>query len=391
MMSEYLNGVLKKFDSPLASSLMVAVLVSLFLFGMLHRTWNPSDFIMAGDAFTDSARVPAGFTVFRSNSGFDGQFYYRLALNPFTSAVTDYGVTLDLPASRQQRILYPLLAWCLSIGNASYVPAALLLINFFSLCLMAWAGGALAQSMKQHALFGLLLPLYPGFLLTLRCDLAEILEVSLLLLSLLLLMRGRDKLATLFLVLAVSTKESALLLAVAASLGYAAAVWKGWQRPCRWYYFTAAYAFFLLWQLVLFINWGNSPLRVNSGNLLVTPFTGFIRAAAAAAAFATPIQRRTFVELLLLAGFALAVTYCLRATTAGTLMTFSWLLYTLLAVSLTPLIWEIDWNFLRIASEWYVFGALIIIGSRSKVKAALLSAVAVLWLLQCYRLLQHIL
>src|SRR5206468_13025460 len=124
-------------------------------------------------------------TVLSKSSGFDGQFYYRLALNPFTSQATEFGITIDVPPLRHQRILYPLLTWILSLGRPSLVPMVLVLINFIALCVMGWIGGAFSQSLKQHALWGVFLPLYPGFLLVLSRDLVEILEVSLLLGSLL--------------------------------------------------------------------------------------------------------------------------------------------------------------------------------------------------------------
>ena len=63
--------------------------------------------------------VPKNLTVTRGNVGHDGQFYYRFALNPFTSKITEYGVTLDAPAYRQQRILYPAVTWALALGNAN--------------------------------------------------------------------------------------------------------------------------------------------------------------------------------------------------------------------------------------------------------------------------------
>ena len=44
------------------------------------------------------------------SDGYDGQFVYRLALDPFTHAVTAHGITLDNPAYRQQRIATALLA-----------------------------------------------------------------------------------------------------------------------------------------------------------------------------------------------------------------------------------------------------------------------------------------
>ncbi|HEY6402477.1 MAG TPA: hypothetical protein VI479_13765, partial [Blastocatellia bacterium] len=131
--------------------------------------------------------------------------------DPFTSKRADFGVTLDNPPYRHQRILYPFMAWALSAGNAYLAPWAMLFINFSALCLLGWLGGIVAQTFKQHALWGLFLPLYPASLLSLKRDLPELLEISLLVGSLLLLHRGKPIRAAILITLAVLAKETALL------------------------------------------------------------------------------------------------------------------------------------------------------------------------------------
>ena len=48
--------------------------------------------------------------------GFDGQFYYAIARNPWTW----HRAELDVPAYRHVRLLYPALAWALSGGGNPY-------------------------------------------------------------------------------------------------------------------------------------------------------------------------------------------------------------------------------------------------------------------------------
>jgi hypothetical protein len=187
--------------------LLTAAAGGLFIFGMLRaHDFDASWFVTAGDRHCDAARVPPGLTVRPNSDGFDGQFYYRLALDPLTSRRTDYGITLDAPSLRHQRILYPLLAKMLSFGSERLLPWAMIAVNFSALCLLGWLGGLYARSLQKHALWGIFLPLYPGSLLTLTRDLVELSEVALLVGSLLLLRRGRHVTATLLLVLAVLTK-----------------------------------------------------------------------------------------------------------------------------------------------------------------------------------------
>src|ERR1019366_1157154 len=118
--------------------------------------------------------VPADLTVIPNIGGYDGITFYRFALDPFTASRTEFGITLDTPPYRNQRIAYPFIVWLLSLGHARWVPALLVIVNIAAAAAMAAFGGAFARRLGYHALWGVIVPLYPGFLLTLSRDLAEI-------------------------------------------------------------------------------------------------------------------------------------------------------------------------------------------------------------------------
>lgn len=380
---------LNRLDSPLVPLLVVAVVTLLFLFGILRRNdFNASSLITAGDRFCDSALVPRNLIVRKNSDGFDGQFYYRLALDPLTSQRTDFGITLDMPALRHQRILYPLLARILSLGYDNLIPVMMILINFSALCLLGWIGGSFAQSLKQHALWGMFLPLYPGSLLTLTRDLVELLEVSLLLSSFLLLRRNKHISATLLLMFAVLAKETALLGAVAAMLVYVIDYLTGQSRRVKWYYWAAPLATFFIWQLILFYNWGEFPVLAGKINI-GTPFVGFINLLIYASAYQTPLQRRVLPELIFLICFAASVFYCLRSTLASLYEIFSLLLYAILILFLSQAIWVEDWTFLRVVTEFCLIGTLVLIGNKSKVRFPVFGCSLIFWLFLFIRLLRH--
>lgn len=380
-----------RLDTPDAPCLLVALLIVLCLFQLLHRTWQPAEFIIAGTAVVDGQRLPTEVPYPPTNgTGYEGQFYFRLALNPFTHTQTDYGIKLDAPARRQQRLVYPLLAWLLSFTRPYFVPALLVAVNAFALCLLGWLGGAYFQTHGRHALWGALFALYPGFLLTLRADVPEALEATLLLTSLLLIRRGRPAPATAALVLAVLTKETALLVALAAALVYLVQARKGRTRPLKWFYFAVPLLLFFVWQLTLFRVWGELPAwagRVEYG----LPCGGFVRAIAAAFDPATPARLRTLVALPALCGFGLLVASQLRTTTAAAHEKLAWLLYAGHALLLNEHTWNVDWNYLRALSECYVLGTIIVVCGRGRARAAVLACgVTLLWCLQAYRVLKRI-
>lgn len=377
-------------ESPLACLLITAVVFLIFIFGRLYQSrFDPSSFIVAGDRYSDPSRVPHSLTVLRNSDGFDGQFYYRLALNPFTSRTTEFGITLDAPPLRHQRILYPLLSSGLSFGNHDLLPTVMILLNFFALCLMGWIGGIYAQTLKQHALWGILLPIYPGFLLTLSRDTVEILEATILLGSLLLLRRGKPILATVLLTLAVLTKETAVLLAVAGVPVYVAEVWKRQRKvSLPWYYIVLPLAVFALWQLILSHVWGELPLHASGSANLGIPFVGPASAVLDASVFQRPFQLRKLVELIFVLGFAFAVLFHLQPTKATPHEASSWLLVTVLIISLSNSVWIEDWTFMRVLSLFYVLGVVIIIASKRKVRYLVLGCSALFWCLLFLKLMR---
>jgi hypothetical protein len=128
-------------------------------------------FIMAGHTYTNPARLPPGVLRVPS-AGYDGQFYYRLALDPANWAKTAFGITMDQPY-RYTRIGYPFLAWLVSFGQHQLVPFALVAINLVGVAAMAVLGGMFARESGRHALWGLAFTAYFGLVISVGRDTAE--------------------------------------------------------------------------------------------------------------------------------------------------------------------------------------------------------------------------
>lgn len=78
--------------------------------------------------------------------GYDGQFYYRFALDPFSNQKRVQGLSVDRPAWRQQRILLPLLTWFVARGDPELTANVLLAINLLSVAGLTLVGGARNQT-----------------------------------------------------------------------------------------------------------------------------------------------------------------------------------------------------------------------------------------------------
>ena len=93
---------------------------------------NITKLLRIGTVYGNPARVPRGVWVFPGSIGYDGQFYYRMALDPANLHKTAFGITMDAPY-RFMRIGYSALAWALAAGQHAAVPYTLVAINVAAL------------------------------------------------------------------------------------------------------------------------------------------------------------------------------------------------------------------------------------------------------------------
>jgi hypothetical protein len=348
-------------DTPWAAVLITAGAYSALLVGMLARHgWDPSWFVRAGDWYCDPTQTPTGLYVAEEGGGYDGQFFYGLALDPLGARPTRFGITLDNPPYRQQRILYPVLAWLASLGGRpALVPAALLGVNLAALCALAYVGGAYARSLGRAGAWGAPLSLYPGLAFGLLLCLAEPVAVALCVGGLLLLRHDRPLSAAVALTLAVLAKETTLLVPVAVLL--ASPRTGGCRRAVVSGVPLAVWA---AWQLALLSRWGQLPLLAGAGNVGV-PLAGLIEFLGAIFPPSGRFHVRWLVEIAAVAVIGVAVTWVLlrRRATVERRVCVAWVLYLILACSLTSLVWSNDWAFLRALSEFYVLGVLILLSA----------------------------
>lgn len=180
-------------------SLLAGLIYLLLLtFFMTVRHYSVFDFIHLGTVW--GAHLKAG------SWGYDGQFYYQIARDPLGA-----GRFMDNAPYRYQHLLYPLLAWLLSLGQTSLVPYTLLLIN-----LLAIIGGVeiVARLLSKNGLspwFSLALGLYYGLAVGLTFDTTEPFTCLLLALGIWELEKKQWLLSALWMGLATLSRETAVL------------------------------------------------------------------------------------------------------------------------------------------------------------------------------------
>lgn len=244
---------------------------------------NLSKFILLGsgrNGFTNLAQLPRGVAIADPNqAGYDGQFYYRLALDPFDWARTAFGVTMD-QSYRYTRIGYPVLAWLVSFGQHQLVPYVLVLINLFGVAAMAVLGGMFARASGRHALFGLAFAAYFGLVISVGRDTAEPVAEACMLGGLLAYRRSRYLLAAGLFAFGAITRETILFAPAAiavvrlvemarrrARLGLADLTWV-----------VPAVVYGVVEVAVHFVVKGKFPLLANTSRNLTAPFTALVDA-----------------------------------------------------------------------------------------------------------------
>ena len=113
-----------------------------------------SGLALVGDVYGHPGHLPSGVEVFNF-LGYDGQFYYRMALSPDSFQRTMYGISVD-SSYRFVRIGYPALAWLASAGQHAAAPYALAIINVASLAAIAVLGGLAVVWLKADVTWNFL-------------------------------------------------------------------------------------------------------------------------------------------------------------------------------------------------------------------------------------------
>lgn len=160
---------------------VVLLIYGLWIALYLLAGHEPRDFIVLGRIHVLQSHVSSVITFDPhyhydpdNLPGYDGQYCYYIAVDPAHAAAY-----MDWPAYRYSRILYPMLARLLALGQPQAIPLALIVINWLAL-----GGGTLAVAawLKRHGCTPWLALLYgcsTGLFIALQGDLTEPLAYAL--------------------------------------------------------------------------------------------------------------------------------------------------------------------------------------------------------------------
>ena len=319
-------------------------------------------FISFGNKFVSASESPIPPQYVGNSSGYDGTFYYRLALNPFSGEEQVQGIRLDNPPYRQQRILLSALTWVFAQGDPDLTATIMLVINLLAIVGLTLVGGRLLTNYGLSPWPALLLAFYPGFAISVARFLSEPLSFLLLLLSLLNLVHKRYAWGGIVLALAVLARETALVAALATSV-----IWvlqsvfhlkvDRWRAPGPVFWLPAIFAY-MIWQVWLLDNWAASTFSsTEQANLLVWPLTGIFFSMKKL--LTEWNLANTFFLLMMLATVSWIVLVAFLFRSAQGSFRWIWLAYLTLAAMLGTAVWTNSFAFLRTTTELSVIGMLI--------------------------------
>ena len=411
------GSLARRLDSPVGAALITFAAYGLFV---LARLWSfggdVSGFALASSHFIPPpAARSVGLALQPHGYGYDGQFYYLLALDPFSSHPILPGARFDIAAYRAQRILYPLVVWALSLGGRpALVPVMLVVVNLAAVSAIGAIGALLARRLGARPLWGLLLAFYPGLLVSVAGDLAEPLAMACALGAILCVLRRpqpRWVWATVLLSLAVLARETTALVALALFLSgqlvnvfaysYSKTVARqratppsaqetplAWLVPAgqwRWAVLTGAIPLLvaLCWQGVLLLRWGQIGLFSAGGNNLGLPLVGIVEGAVAWSLLWPPlIQALHYVDVAYLLGLAEVTRRQLwGAWRRVDFVAVAWGVSLALTLCLTVYVWDYYWSFLRGAIELAMLSLLLLLTASPRARRGALAATLALWVL----------
>ncbi len=223
------------------------------LLTLARNDFDPKRFALIGSLYDPG--VPNG------RPGYDGQFAYQIARDPVNG-----WMKVDVPAYRYQRIVYPLLARGLALGNTAVTGWMLIAINVVALIIGTWLTEEILAHYGVSRWYALVYGLNAGTLVSVRLDLTEPLAYGLALAGVRLILKDRSRLAAAVFAIAVLTKETTLLFAAAVGLVYFAQ--RRWRELIELSVITITP--FAIWQLIL-LKWFGQ-IGIGSGGALATSF-----------------------------------------------------------------------------------------------------------------------
>ncbi|MCP4373296.1 MAG: hypothetical protein GY797_35095 [Deltaproteobacteria bacterium] len=179
------------------SVLVFCIATGFALVSLASNQWDPMAFVRLGTRYDQGD--PNG------TIGYDGQFAYQMALDPLNAAPY-----LDVPAYRYQRVLYPLTAGLIGLGQPLVVPWVFIGLNIIALTVGTYVMGLILAQNRLSRWYALTVGIFAGQLVSLRLDVNEPFALTFALLAIYAFENKRNRLGAGLLALSMLSKETSI-------------------------------------------------------------------------------------------------------------------------------------------------------------------------------------
>ena len=338
---------------------------------------NPTGFVQFGSKAAAIVHPPKGAYVLQGSVGYDGEFYYDLAAHPEISA--DVRQAFGQAEYRVQRIAYPALAAAAAIGRRDVLPWTLLAVNLLAAVALTLAMAQWSNGVGRSGWWALAIGLAPGVLLCLLRDLTDVVGLAALVAGLASWAAGRWQLASIGLVIAVLSRETALLALVA--IGYDAVRRReaGDRAPGVRWVLGAPFLAFVVWETYATSRFGGTlPLTTAPGSLWQPPGAGLVEQLG-------PLARQSPAHAAWDLAFAALTAAAVVAALAQVAHSRDWVVLlagaqAVLTALFGSVFWTDHWSFTRATLPLFALLLMSGLKTRSRAGPAVVCAAAVLTL-----------
>jgi hypothetical protein len=311
---------------------------------------NITSFMVIGDYFKAPHIWTEKTLVLQDSVGYDGQFYYYIAHDPFILGQF-YG-HIDSPAYRYQRLIYPLTVRLMSFGQSALIPWMMVIVNLFTVLLGTWLVTLILRNFGLSPWYSLFYASLWGFLLSLLRSLPEPLAITFVVGAVFFYFKGKIISQAIALSLAALTQETTLLVSLAFFL-----YWLGKKNFRNLLFMLLPPLVYLLWQLYIFSHFHMFSYIGGTHNFGL-PFLGITEKFLSLSKTGNALEKTAEFFYLLTVYFLIFIA-CYQVVRYYSPLTLSFMSYALMTSLFTNLIWVEPWSYARATLGLSVFNFLV--------------------------------
>ncbi|MGH2504376.1 MAG: AZOBR_p60025 family cell surface glycopolymer formation protein [Ktedonobacterales bacterium] len=173
-------GARAALHAPLAVATLTLLVYLLWIISFFAGGHDARDLTFMGLRLLRQSHASSVITIdpryhyYPNGIGYDGQYFYYMALDPRNAHFY-----IDFPSYRYTRILYPMAARLLALGQPALIPYTLLLLNWLAIGAGTFLVAAWLKRRNLSPWLALSYGCYPGLFLALQHDLSEPLAYAL--------------------------------------------------------------------------------------------------------------------------------------------------------------------------------------------------------------------